>query len=600
VAFNLDAGTLEFFKNNVSQGVAFTGLSGTFSPAIGDAVASSASFNFGQRPFAYAAPSGFKALRDYNRQLVPTGGVIRGNYATMNDINPVKATYVNGALQITGGDRGGVNTFGMTSGKWFCEMDIVAIGSESSLGVSKGNLTMVSYVGGNAESWGYYSTGTKYTNGASVGNYGTSFTTGDTIGCAFDADLGLLSFYKNGIPYGVAFSGLTSGPYFFASSGRSSTSANNVYLNFGQRPWVYGPPAGFKPVCVTSIPQPTIQKSSTAMDVVTYTGTGANQSVSGLDFSPDLVWVKGRSGATDHALYDVIRGSQARLESNTTDAEVTADSGLTSFDSNGFTLGTLAQANTNAATYVGWAWDAGSSNSSNTSGTISSTVRTDPTKGFSIVSYTGNGTNNATVGHGLGVSPRFVIVKNRTTASTDWPVYHVSLAANNIIFLHLTGASGALTSFNFGGVSAVSSTTITLTNGSTDGRNVNKSGDNHIAYCFSEVDGYSKFGTFTGNGAADGSFVWCGFLPKFIIAKRDAAAKPWFIYDSSRSTTNVNSAELRPNTNEAENGGSLPGQIDMLSNGFKIRSDSSKFIGESGTFLFAAFAESPFKYARAR
>jgi len=579
VALNLDAGTLEFFKNNVSQGVAFTGLSGTFSPAIGDGTASSASFNFGQRPFVYAAPSGFKTLRDYNRQLVPTGGIIRGNYATMNDINPVKPTgYLNGALQISGGGNlGGVNTFGMTSGKWFCEMDIVAIGAESSIGISRGNLAMSTYVGASTDSWGYYLTGNKYNGGSAIA-YGTSFTTGDTIGCAFDADLGLLSFYKNGIPYGVAYSGLTSGPYFFASSGRSATSANNVYMNFGQRPWSFGPPAEFKPVCVTSIPQPTIQKPSSAMDVVTYTGTGASRSISSLGFSPDLVWVKGRSGATDHALYDTTRGVQKDLGSNLTTDETTQTQGLTSFDSTGFTIGTLAKLNTNTSTYVAWCWD--------------ESVQA----GMDIVSYTGNGANR-TIDHNLGVAPKMIIVKARTTAGADqgWPVWHTSIA--NTTYLGLNSTSATATGADYWNSTSPTSSVFSL------GANaaVNANNDTYISYLFSEIDGYSKFGSYTGNNSADGPFIWCGFRPRWVIIKRiDANAKPWCIHDTGRDISNVSNSELEANSSTAENGGTYPGDLDILSNGFKLREAGSAWINEPGNFIFAAFAESPFKYARAR
>lgn len=560
VALNLDAGTLEFFKNNVSQGVAFTGLSGTFSPAIGDAIVGVASFNFGQRPFVYAAPTGFKTLRDYNRQLVPTGGVIRGNYATMNDINPVKPTgYLNGALQISGGGNlGGVNTFGMTSGKWFCEMDIVAVGVESSIGISKGALTMSTYVGASADSWGYYSNGNKYTGGSPIA-YGTSFTTGDTIGCAFDADLGLLSFYKNGIPYGVAYSGLTSGPYFFASSGRTATSANNVYLNFGQRPWSFGPPAGFKPVCVTSIPQPTIQKSSTAMDVVTYTGNGAtSQDITGLSFSPDLVWLKSRTDAYDHRLRDVIRGDFA-LFSNLTNAESAYS---LDFLSNGIrpTLG--ANDNINLKQYVAWAW------------------KESPTSGMDIVSYTGNGTGLG-VAHGLGVAPAMYITKSRS-ATTGWYVYHKSLSGN-AIYLNSSSASVA----NSGQISSLPSSSFFSPGNHAD---VNTNGATYITYLFAEIEGYSKFGTYTGNASADGTFVYCGFSPRFILTKSTGVAN-WLLYDTERDTFNVASKYLLPDSSGVE---VTSASYDILSNGFKLRASTS------ATFIFAAFAEAPFKYARAR
>lgn len=179
----------------------------------------------------------------------------------------------------------------MSSGKWFCEMYVTALGAESSVGISRGINIMNTYVGSSSDSWGYYYNGLKYNN-ASSASYGSSYTTGDTIGAAFDADAGTIVFYKNGTSQGTAYTSLTSGPYYFATSGRSSTSANDVTMNFGQQAWKYAPPAGYKALCTTNLSIPTIKKPSSAMDVVTYTGNGSARSITGLGFSPDLVWIK--------------------------------------------------------------------------------------------------------------------------------------------------------------------------------------------------------------------------------------------------------------------------------------------------------------------
>lgn len=521
------------------------------------------------------------------------GGEVRGNYATLNPISTLRSTIIDGALRTNAGDRGSISTIGMTSGKWFCEMYVTALGAESSVGISRGINIMNSYVGSSSDSWGYYYNGLKYNN-ASSASYGSSYTTGDTIGAAFDADAGTIVFYKNGTSQGTAYTSLTSGPYYFATSGRSSTSANDVTMNFGQQAWRYAPPTGFKALCTTNLPTPTIGKPSSYMDVVTYTGTGsALTPTSSLGFSPDLIWLKSRSAATDYALYDTVRGVQNRLESNTTDAEVTSDSGVTAFNSSGFTLGTLSQANTNTATYVAWAWDAGSSSITNTTGSITSTVRANPQNGVSVVGYTGNGTAGATVGHGLGVSPSMIITKKRSTAtSSQWTVGFSALGWNRYILLNSTAA--AATDSNVWN-SAPTSSVFYLGNDIWN----NHSGQTTIAYCFAEIEGFSKFGSYTGNSSADGPFVWCGFRPRFVLAKNSSsggAGYDWVIWDAARNPSNQTAKVVFPDLANAEE--ETTTIIDILSSGFKLRNSGATT--NAGTMIFAAFAESPFKYARAR
>jgi hypothetical protein len=330
------------------------------------------------------------------------------------------------------------------------------------------------------------------------------------------------------------------------------------------------------------------------MDVVTYTGTGAALTpTSSLGFNPDWIWIKSRSAGTDHALYDVVRGAQARLESNTTDAEVTTDGGVTAFNSAGFTLGTLAQVNTSAATYVAWCWDAGTSTVSNTAGSITNAmVRANTTAGFSVVTYTGTGAN-ATVGHGLGVAPEFIIIKNRS-AATNWRVYHSALGNTKAIFLSTTGASD--TSSVYWNNTSPTSTVFSV--GSDDGANGNT--NLMVAYCFTPVVGYSSFGSYTGNGSADGPFVYTGFKVKWLMIKRTDSTSNWFMIDASRSPYNEVNDLLYAEQSLAETVDDTNNGVDFLSNGFKLRKGVGGTNISAATLIYAAFAEMPFNYSRAR
>jgi len=334
-----------------------------------------------------------------------------------------------------------------------------------------------------------------------------------------------------------------------------------------------------------------IPDGRTVMAATTYTGTGATQTISnsanGVSFQPDLVWVKGRSGATDHAWYDAVRGVQKQLESNTTTAETTETTGLTAFGTTGFTIGALAQMNTSAATYVGWQWNAGGSTVTNTSGSISAQVRANPTAGFSVVTWTSTGAN-ATVGHGLGVAPKMVIVKGRSAVS-QWFTWHTSLTSGAYaLILNLTDAQASYpTVFNSTTpTSNVFSVGTSLTNGTTA-----------VAYCWAEVAGYSKFGSYTGNGSNDGPFIYLGFRPRFVLIKSSTGAENWWLLDSARSANNVASLYLHPNTTNADQSFAT---MDFLSNGFKLRYNGAAVNANGATLIYAAFAENPFKYANAR
>jgi hypothetical protein len=331
------------------------------------------------------------------------------------------------------------------------------------------------------------------------------------------------------------------------------------------------------------------------MDATLYTGTGTTQViVNNAQFQPDFVWVKGRSGATDHALYDSVRGTTKDLASNSTAAETTQSTGLTAFNTNGFTVGALAKMNTSAATYVGWQWQAGqSSGSSNTSGSITSTVSANTTAGFSIVTYSGNGTAGATVGHGLGVAPKLVIIKNRTEAGDNWQTWFTGFGTSgtvNRVYLNTTSALDPTTTNYF----YPNSTNIVMNSGD---HFFNSASYTYVAYCWAEIAGFSKMGSYTGNGSSDGPFVYLGFRPKFILVKLSSGVENWFTFDSARGNYNDNNPYLLPNSSAAEGAFTAP---EMFANGFKWNTTSTALNGSGSTYIYAAYAENPFKNANAR
>jgi hypothetical protein len=335
------------------------------------------------------------------------------------------------------------------------------------------------------------------------------------------------------------------------------------------------------------MPYTVVDKGSKYFNTITYTGTGASNARTGVGFKPDWVWIKGRSGATDHGLYDAVRGVQKQLESNNTDTETTEATGLTAFGSDGFTVGALAQLNTSAATYVAWNWLGANTTVSNTSGTITSTVSANTTSGFSIVSYTGNGTGGATIGHGLGSTPKMMIVRNRTVGS-NWRIYHASLGNTQGMQFDTTAAS---TNVIFWNNTSPTSTLFTVGTGTT----VNSSATTYIAYCFAEVKGFSKFGSYTGNGSADGTFVYTGFKPAFVMVKCSSSDQAgnaiWRMYDILRSPSNVVDKESNASGSDAE---ATAVRMDILSNGFKLRSTSTGSNASGATYIYMAFAENPF------
>jgi hypothetical protein len=335
----------------------------------------------------------------------------------------------------------------------------------------------------------------------------------------------------------------------------------------------------------------TINKSTDYFNTKLYTGNGSTQSITGVGFQPDFCWFKRRdTGASNHALQDAVRGVTKFIQSNTTSAEATSSNYLTSFNSDGFSLAGDGDVNENNANHASWNWKANGAGSANTDGTISSTVSASATSGFSIVSYTGTG-SLATVGHGLGVAPAMIIMKNRSTTN-GWEVYHQSLGNTRYMQLHSTSVGG--TSATRWNNTSPTSTVFTV---NTEG-GVNSSGGNLIAYCFAEKQGYSKFGRFTANGSTNNTFVYTGFKPAFVMMKCDNVTdswSKWYMFDTARSPENMNVKELEANTTAVESSsGANYAQIDMLSNGFKLRNGSAWGPASNGnTNIYMAFAEAP-------
>jgi len=517
------------------------------------------------------------------------GGEVGGNYCTLNPLSNNGGTMVDGNIDFYGPSawRFAGGTIAVSSGKWYIE----ATHFGASVGNTEGNVysfigfikpsTVVaagsSHISYTSSVIGIGDSGWAY-NFASGSSATTGFGSGDVASVSIDFTTGSYNIRKNNTSVAsgtMAFTGeLIPAVFSYASS-------NRWQPNFGQRPFAYAAPTGFKALCTQNLATPTIQKPSKYMDALAYTGTGASNSISSLGFSPDLVWIKNRGGATSHAIYDTTRGTQSQLSSDTTGDQITSSSGLTAFGSNGFTISTSTLVNTTGTQYVAWAWDQSTQD------------------GFTISTYTGNGANR-TIAHTLGVAPKMVIVKARTTAGADqgWPVWHTSIA--NTTYLQLNSTSSTAAGADYWNSTSPTSSVFSV------GTNVavNANADTYIAYLFAEVDGFSKFGTYTGNGAADGPFVYCGFRPRFVMIKTTQSSLAWIIYDTARSTENLVTLKLAPNNSQEENGSSIGGvtfnTMDILSNGFKLRSTNLDSNQSGVTFIFAAFAESPFKYARAR
>lgn len=530
---------------------------------------------------------------------VPTlTSATNANFAVINPISTIAFPVTNGNLSIGASvtsNRCAKSSIAVSSGKWYWEFKASVISISGQIaGICSADALFSGGVVSSGFEVGYYSlNGNKYVNGTGSA-YGASWTASDTIGVALDVDGGTVTFYKNNTSQGAI--AITAGQTWVANwTGQNTTDA--VSFTFGQQPFVYTPPTGFKSLNTFNLSAPTIPNGATQFAATTYTGTGSSLAISntvnGKSFTPDFVWVKGRSGATDHALYDSVRGTTKQLESNATIAETTEATGLTAFGTEGFTVGALAQMNTNTATYVGWQWKAnGTPAVINTAGSVPSTISANTTSGFSIVTFTCPASGNFTVGHGLGIAPAMMILKTRSGVD-GWYVYNKNFVTPTTGYLQLNLTSAVATSVSLWGSTNPTSSVATM--GTGGGISAGATG---VLYCFAEIAGFSKFGSYTGNGSTDGPFVYLGFRPRWVMIKSAVGnTGSWWIYDSSRDTYNVEQNFLMSNNSNTETVVAGP---DFLSNGFKLRTSQGDLNTNGSTFIYAAFAENPFNYSLAR
>ncbi len=565
----------------------------------------------------------FDVPRNGTQSDTGAGGQVSANYATWNVLFGENQIIANGGLEAksTTGYAIIASTLAMTSGKYYMEYTYDKNGGNFiTFGVSQTNRNMTegSGVTDTTEDFGFkcWDAGfNSQTGGVNQHNYGTSISDGDVLSLAFDADAGKLWVAKNGTWLTNAsgtgdpangnnpdFSSLTySGGYFFMAGPYVDGVTNILVGNFGQRPWTYAAPQGFKALNTVNLSTPTIDQGSDYFDALTWTGDGGgSRSFTGLSFQPDFTWVKIRTQSYTHTLFDTVRGagSNKDLSSDTTGIEGSANTSLygylSSFDSTGFssTEGTSDNDFFNRLndTYIAWNWDAGTSTVSNTDGTITSQVRANQSAGFSIFTFTGNGVEGATVGHGLGVAPDFVIQKS-TTQANYWAVYHSTLGIGSFLRLDLTlAAAGEGNYWN-----SFSSTVFDLAGEGSTLNSVNNNGEDYVALAFSEVEGFSKFGTYDGNGSnTDGPFIYLGFRPAFFLLKMTTTnGYNWHIFDSTRSPFNVVNDALRPNLDDAEVADYGGANLIFCANGVKLNANWLNLNRDGDTFIYAAFAEHP-------
>ena len=505
------------------------------------------------------------------------------NYATWSPLNPTYSSSLlsEGNLKVSTGGSTGFGAFSTiampSSGKYYFELTYSAV-SGPAVGLrSWDNDTYYLYRDG----------GDFLDNGTTNATYGATWGAGDVIGCYYDAAAKTIGFTKNGVDQGTATT-ITTTVDLHAYGGHYGGDVSVV--NFGQRAFAYTPPTGYKALNTANLPAPDIADGSDYFNTVLYTGDNTNQAITGVGFQPDLVWIKSRSNETDHVWQDAVRGAQKFIRSNSTTTELTDNGTITSFDSDGFTIGsgnTYVAVNNSGWTFAAWNWLAGGSVSAdnNTDGSITSTVSANPSAGFSIVSYTGTGAN-ATVGHGLGVAPKMIIVKDRD-ASVVWAVHHSGININN--YLRLNTSDGEVAGLAVWNQTAPSSTVFSIGTSTI----VNNTND-YIAYCFAEVPGYSSIGSYVGNNSSDGPFIYTGFRPAWVMVKAYSSGHTynWVVVDAARNPYNVMNGQLFPNEAFPESTG-VSTVVDFLSNGFKWRYGQNGTNGSGVSYVYAAFAEFP-------
>jgi hypothetical protein len=586
-----------------------------------------------------------------------------GNFCTLNPLTqPNAGTFSEGNLLFThtaSAWRSTLGTLGMTTGKWYWEAyqkQYISTGNGWPVGIyDMDSGKFVSNQAGNypGQSTSTYgatyavassSHGEKYHNGSGTSLGFSSSSSGDTWQCAFDADAGKIWFGKNntwansGNPSGgsnEAYSSIPSSTWAPITCSYNSSNSENYPYNFGQDDtfsgrvtaqgntddnghgvFKYAPPTGFLALCSANLSvSDDIDPAQTDDDypakqfgVVTYTGTGSSNAITGLGFQPDLVWIKERGATGDHKLTDSSRGVTKSLESNEDIAEATDTNGLTAFGSDGFTVGSDAAYNNSSDTYVAWCWRAnGGTTASNTNGDITTTVQANQAAGFSIFTYTGNsGGAGTSMGHGLSKAPDIWLVKQRSNnGETSQKRWRMCLnTGTGGAFRALNGSAQTLTLANNSAASALyqvgdnfepTATVVQAPNNGNANAFFVASGYTYVSYCWHSVEGYSKFGIFEGNSDADGPFIYTGFRPRLVFCKNADATENWQVRDTARSTFNADSqVRIYWNSSAAEGSASTASPIDFLSNGFKVRGSNSEI--NSNTIVYGAWGDVPFKY----
>ena len=519
------------------------------------------------------------------------------NYPTLNSavITQSGLLFSDGNLDAFGSSGSNWNLIPATmqvpsTGKWAFECTILSsagfimIGFGTAEGINNFQGTGKYFSLMQNAGWLYNVETNKRVNGSGTNSGGLAgLTTNDVVECMIDNDAGTMTFLKNGSAY-ASLSGLN--PLEQPAIAVYTASGYRAKVDFGQIDYVPSD-ASYSAINSSTLPTSTVTDGSKYFQNTLYEGNGSTQSIDqdgNSTFQPDWVWIKNRDATDAHALFDAVRGVTKVISSNATTTEATNDDTLTGFESDGFALGDDVIVNTNNESYVGWQWKANGSGSSNTDGSINSTVSANTTAGFSIVKYTGNATVGATVGHGLGVVPKMFVVKP-LGAAEGWAVYHEAMGNTKAMYWDL--AATPYTGSYYWNNTTPTSSVFTLSNHVLN----NGSGNIMIAYCFAEIPGYSSFGSYEGNSNADGQFVYTGFKPSFIMTKNMDTADQWGIRDVARNPFNVTDKLLNPNAATAETS-STTGYIDILSNGFKARSADSNINTQS--ILYMAFAENPF------
>jgi hypothetical protein len=547
--------------------------------------------------------SGFASI-DSNRTDSPTN-----NFATWNAAWAYSSTYattgtlLNGALALSssGSATSAWSTFLLpSSGKYYVEM-------RTSSTVSSNFVCGVMSTDGNVNRSVLFQTdGTIDLDNAQNQSGLASWVDGNTVGILLNMDggssgFGEIAFYLQNSAYGnaVSISSATS-PYALMTYGQTY-----VDLRTDERDFAYSIPDGYSTLSTANLPEPTIsplngKQPSDYFNTVLYSGNDSTNAITGVNFQPDLVWLKRRSGTNAHQLYDAIRGAGKVLHPNTNDGEAD-ETAFNSFDTDGFEVdGGSNSHNASGETYVAWNWLAGNGTTTNDAsstgvGSTDSVYSVNTTAKCSIVTYTGTG-SATTIAHGLGAKPNTIWIKRRTVADYgNWSIYVDSpnMGAGKSIYFDLNNAAGTSSSM----MNDTEPTSSVFTVNTSSGTNTNT--HEYVAFCFSNVEGYSKFGEYAGNASAEGPFVYTGFRPAWILLKNVADAEWWSLFDNKRLGYNEVNSILSPNdTNQEYAAGG--GGIDILSNGFKIRGTSGNFNGSGDAHIYMAFAEMPFKYANGR